>query len=204
MALYSTQVIIHTTDGLPENFCTNTWHADCDDVAAVLLWHEELIDFYEQIGTNLSSLIDNANTDPHEINSYRLSDPAPRTIVASTNFSLPGVGTTALPTEVAVCCSFQAQQISGLPQARRRNRVYVGPMSQIATDSNGRVATNCQTAIRNQGSALKSASDAATSWTWAIYSPTDGTGADVDNGWVDNEFDTQRRRGRQATDRATF
>lgn len=204
MALYVTQAILHTTDGLPENFATNSWHCDADDLTALQLFHDELEDFYTQIGTNMSSLIDDATSDPHELKSYQLSDPEPRAVVLKTNFSLPGVGTSALPAEVAVCCSFQAAQVSGLPQARRRNRVYVGPMSQIATDSAGRVASNCQAAIRNRGSALKSASDAASTWTWAIYSPTDGTGADVDNGWVDNEFDTQRRRGRQATDRATF
>jgi hypothetical protein len=51
---------------------------------------------------------------------------------------------------------------------------------------------------------MKAAAIASASWDWVVYSPTDDAYHEVANGWVDNAWDTQRRRGYKPTSRTTF
>lgn len=98
--------------------------------------------------------------------------------------------------------SFQADKVSGLPQARRRGRVYFGPLGGAA-EASGRPGTTLLSAVVAFGAALLSESNLA-DWTWVVYSTVNNGGAPVTNGWVDNSFDTQRRRGLEWTARTTF
>jgi hypothetical protein len=47
-------------------------------------------------------------------------------------------------------------------------------------------------------------SNTALGYTWVAYSGKLGTGTVVTNGWCDNSFDTQRRRGQDPTVRDTW
>lgn len=198
MALYRCQIVFNMLDGIPANASTNTLHFDADDETQLPLIVDALQAMYLPIDGLLSSLIDE---DKIRAEFYRLSDPTPRQVVYGENLTGLTVSTTAGPTEVAFVVSYQAARVSGLPQARRRGRFYIGPLEaqDTARPDNAQV-----TAVRQAAAGLLAASRAATGWTWAQYSPTNGTGADVDNGWVDDEWDTQRRRGRSATYRSTF
>jgi hypothetical protein len=119
-------------------------------------------------------------------------------------------GNLALPREVALCGSFHGD-LSGVaeegagdtrPRARRRGRIYVGPLNVAATDSTngsanggalpsgffiGRLAAAfaefTAAAIEDEGGR------------WVVASRADNAVYPVTAGWVDNEFDTQRRRG---------
>jgi hypothetical protein len=51
---------------------------------------------------------------------------------------------------------------------------------------------------------MLTASNAQGQWKWAVYSTVNMTGVNVAAGWVENAFDTQRRRGRIATIRSVF
>lgn len=51
---------------------------------------------------------------------------------------------------------------------------------------------------------LKDEADASLIWQWRIWSPTNNNSVLIDNGWVDNAWDTQRRRGVEATARTIF
>jgi hypothetical protein len=100
--------------------------------------------------------------------------------------------------------SFQGTPLSGTPQSRRRGRIYFGPFRTSGLNTQGRPAAGLITSLVNAGDALLAASDAAANWQWVIWSPTTGLEVGVANGWVDDEFDTQRRRGRVPTARTTF
>jgi hypothetical protein len=109
-----------------------------------------------------------------------------------------------MPPEVAICLSYQAAKISGVPQARRRGRVFIGPLNTSAMGTDGRPATAFINALVGAADALKDPAGAP-DWDWSTWSSFDPTVSTViDNGWVDNEFDTQRRRGRKYTTRTTF
>lgn len=202
MAMYRIQFILHTTDGQPNNFVTNTFHAlgvdDDDAIDAGVAIRQG----YSSIVSYLSPLILQSG---HEVKIYNLEDPEPRAPVFEGTWNLTSSPTgSALPTEVALCLSFQATKVSGAPQSRRRNRVYIGPFDTTACGNDGRPVSALVTALADWGEAIQAAAELAT-WDWAIYStynPT--TGIIVANGWVDNEFDTQRRRGRESTSRLIF
>lgn len=141
---------------------------------------------------------------------------------------------TDLPPEVAICLSFKAAAASGALVRRRRGRVYLGPVKlapatnedifEMTTTMADNVATFAKTNIL----------DANDDLVWAIYSPSQHHGVPVGGDinerdpvtnnpvypenpallagafyevaelWVDNAWDTQRRRGIEATYRKTL
>lgn len=143
----------------------------------------------------------------HRLKVYDLSDPEPRKPIYDTETSLPGmVATAGLPAEVCVCCSYEAPPTSGLPQARRRGRFFFGPLNTAASDSTGNVrpALALQQVL-TQAVANMAAQTKLAGWTWVVFSPTNGlevlSHPAVSRAWVDNAFDTQRRRGPRPTTR---
>lgn len=199
MALYRAQVTIPMDTGLPEDAATNTLYFDADTIGALDDVHTALNAFYVAIDGLYSSLVDGTEV---RCDYYQLSDPEPRAPVKSNGFTTLTTDSSASPPEVSLVLSYQGARISGLPQARRRGRIYIGPLGGGLTDRPNEIGQiNPLVAAADT---LLAASAAAATWTWAQYSPTNGTGIDVTDGWVDNEWDTQRRRGRVATSRTTF
>lgn len=150
--------------------------------------------FYNAIRGELSSLI---AQNGHRTRIYDLADPEPRAPVHDVTWNFAGaVGTNTLPSEVALVLSFQGVRASGQSQARRRGRIYIGPLRVSAADAlTGRPTTPMITTLTGAASALLASSDAAADWSWVVRSETNNDNTFIDNGWVDNSFDTQRRRG---------
>lgn len=197
--------------GLPEDDVVNTWHFRSAGVSIVDTDNvfDMLDDFYTAVPTGLSSPLsaefsaDLAGTGVHTM--YNLSDPSPRVPVASRAINPFTPGATELPREVSLCLSYHAAPLSGAPQARRRGRVYLGPFNLDALDeTTGRPTTGLILAARSAARDLLLAANASTNWQWVVYSPTADSHADVSAGWVDNEFDTMRKRGVAATVRGTW
>jgi hypothetical protein len=100
--------------------------------------------------------------------------------------------------------SFQGAPESGVSQARKRGRVFIGPLRSSLIGADGRPSPATVSLFAAEGEDLLDASNAATTWSWTVHSATTGDNSVVTNGWCDNEFDTQRRRGRIATSRTVF
>jgi hypothetical protein len=198
MALYRALVTLNMTSGLNEDAATNTFHFDADTVADLADAYGSLLAFYQQLDNRLSNLIDENNV---TVEWYRLSDTPPRAPVRLDTMTALAVGADEGVPEVALVLSFQGAKISGLPQNRRRGRVYLGPLADTAEP---RPTSTTIQSILPAGQGLLDASNLSTNWTWVQWSPTNGIGIPVTDGWIDNEFDTQRRRGRKATARSTF
>jgi hypothetical protein len=111
-----------------------------------------------------------------------------------------------LPPELAICVSFRAALASGVNAARRRGRVYIGPLSDNAREGGGdpQVASAARIALAQDADDLLTASNASADWSWGVYSRTDGILRPVVAGWVDDAFDVQRRRGLEPTTRSTY
>jgi hypothetical protein len=85
--------------------------------------------------------------------------------------------------------------------------VYLGPFgnSQLGSGNTTQfptVAAGLVTAI--QTGAAKLSTQVAEPVKWVIYSPTDDTARQVAAGWIDNEWDTQRRRQSKPVSRSTI
>lgn len=183
----------------------NVWHiatvgATTPDTAAADFVNTTLNAFYQEIDVMLSVELEGAV--PH-VRSFNLIEPKPRQPHAEMDLSALDAGTTKAQRESAVCLSYKALYQSGVSPKRRRGRIYLGPFYATVLDTatgklNSTVKSNLVTAGQNlfddhQSSAL---------WSWVVYSPTtdtSGTGEtgmyEVTDAWVDDEIDTQRRRG---------
>lgn len=114
-----------------------------------------------------------------------------------------------LPAEVALCASYSGLVDSTANRDNRRGRIYIGPLSDAAVDGslgttdvarpNSTVMTTLVEA--SQRLALDSTTEGAP---WSVYSRTLNQLTAIERGWVDNEWDTQRRRGYKATARTSW
>lgn len=199
----------------PVDQVTNTWHfqtpgAVADAGTAIL---DNIDAFYSAISTYLSINL----TGTGEIDLYDLEDPEPRAPVFNGSFTA-GVGTNALPNEVAVALSYQAPIVSGTNQARRRGRLFIGPLATnvMATGTGDqRVASGFRNALVAAAEALMD-DTTLPGLVWSVFSPTTAgappwsaaTLGDsfftVTNGWVNDAFDTMRSRGAAPTTRTVF
>lgn len=219
MSLIRVQVSIPTDTALPEDAITNTWlfgTAPADVSAPTLdAIQVALVDFYTQdenaaeLTSSVSGFLSAALDPAHaRFKFYDLGDAEPRTPLRNVQIALDAPGSnTSNPAEVAMCFSFQAVPVSGVNQARRRGRVFLGPLNNTAFNG-GIPSDGMMHVLQKAGDRLIDASDASALWSWVIQNGLDGdspmTTAIVDNGWVDNAFDTQRRRGIKPTVRLTF
>lgn len=214
MAKVRTMVTIPSDNALPRDFVVNTFafgNVDVTDTADLDAIEAALQDFYNSnggSGTPIVGFMANDVKSPFIVKHYNLDSPEPRAPLQTTEIVMDNItvsGSDHLPRETALCLSFQGVQVSGEPQARKRGRIYLGPwVSNGGTIlANGMPSTTLITEIKDAAQRLLDESNTST-WYWGIYSPTDDEVVRVDNGWVDNAWDTQRRRGFDATTRSTF
>lgn len=123
-----------------------------------------------------------------------------------------------MPDNVAVCVSFHGAygtdpEESGAtrPRSRERGRVFIGPLNWSASiDEDGTtyqpvVKSAFRTDLTVAFNRLRTDVAAiSTPSYWAVWSRTAAKLTAVTGGFVDNVFDTQRRRNPRATARTTF
>jgi hypothetical protein len=217
-------VITHTfqgLSGLSEDRFVNTFHALTDEpllpanFAALVTAIQH---FYKPAASNGIStyLSKEMRAVGRTIKVYDMTQAKPRAPIfefvdTAAPFTL--IAGDSLPGEVAVCLSYEGVKLSGVPQGRRRGRIYLGPLAVSAiddTDATGkaRPQQDLLTIATLAADALHIAMSAA-GFEWQVYSPTiDAAGVGdlaaftvIDHWWMDNAFDIQRRRGASPTGR---
>lgn len=147
----------------------------------------------------------NRGTDACSVKVYDLGTTPPRVpVVFPMSFpSFAGSADDSLPREVALCLSFKAVT---KPGPRGRGRVYIGPLRKVCCVDGTGFAPMPTNAIQETLTAcalrLLDAS-AAAGLPWQVNSKMDTAQHmhTVTSWWIDNEFDTQRRRGLRPTNR---
>lgn len=208
MTIYRVLVTVPAVNTLSKDAIVNNWGINGSPTYTDF-WpnlQTALVSFYNAWGAQRS----NAYTWPAtRAKLYNLEDPAPRAPLADNGLGLSvTTGTNTMPQEVCVCLSFQGARISGTPQARRRGRLYLGPLATGALDiTTGRPAALCLTQITNAAIAFRAASTSDLTWAWVVIHNAGlpgMTATDITDGWVDNAFDTQRRRGNSPSVRGAW
>lgn len=191
---------------IPEDCATNTFYfssvATLDNAALAVL-ATRLDTFYAAIDTYLSPIVSNTLG---TFKFYDMADPEPRTPKLTLPMAPLLVGSSGMAEEVSVCLSYYATPVSGESAARRRGRIFLGPLAgnvltAASTTSFSQPATAMRSAVASAAAVLADQSEPVQ---WCVYSPTDQIARRIVGGWVDNAFDTQRRRGRRATSRNTW
>lgn len=199
MADLQAQVILGTDTNLPEDFVVNTWAFStlqpAPDLTPAEVIRDGLHAFYGGIDTYLSPFL----IGWVQIKIYDINAPKPR--VPEHDFLTPNVitpGSSPLPEEVAVCLSFRGVLVSGQSPARRRGRVYLGPLTYTALQGD---VSNRQRVDPGFLEDISTAyADAQTIWSagdvvHSVWSRRNDDLVPVTYAWVDNALDTQRRRG---------
>lgn len=191
--------------GLPEDVAVNTWAVDTASVGApsptqAAAIFDGLQAFYEAVDEYFSELLSGAI----QYRMYNVDDPEPRTPLAIVDDVLPSPGGNPLPEEVALVLSFRGTLVSGTSPARRRGRIYLGPLAVTTLDElDGHAVPNAAmvAAVSAAGAAFGS-SMLAEGMAHCVWSRADDTFYPVQFYAVDNAWDTQRRRGVRPTFRS--
>lgn len=182
----------------------NVWHiatvGATTPVAAADAFFTAINAFYQSIDASLSSEL---TASVPEMRVFNLIENRPRQPIKEYVLTALSCASDRFQREAAVCLSYRAQYVSGVSPKRRRGRIYVGPWgADLVSTSTGKLNGVRKTALVSAGQALIDAHQASSAWSWVVYSPTtdtDGTGEtgmyEVISAWVDDEIDTQRRRG---------
>lgn len=212
LAVYRALVTIPTDTALTEDYITNSWHFKGDNAGNTSLVdaghiRDDLTVFYQAIDQDVfSSFIDS----PATIKVYDLSDLPPRVPIFESTIALTAGTGNPLPTECALALSYQAPRISGIAQARRRGRIFLGPLRDpVVSVVSGRSVVTSTVLDALKAAAAQLVTDTAFhDISWAVWSPTThevenipNSAFVVTNGWIDNALDTIRSRGTKATAR---
>lgn len=218
------RAVMTAVSGLPEDTIINDWAVKHrsgaptdgqigDAFAAVGDFYRQGASVDARIGSWISDQVDRGAT--HELQAF--------TIVAgplgSPRLTSAWLGPTSnsssnnLPTEVAGVLSFHAdltgileEAPSSRPRARRRGRVYIGPLVGEAVSMSSpapALVSAFTSAMRSNATVMFDALD-ADGWDWCVWSRADAVLRPVVGGWTDDAPDIQRRRGQAATSRTTF
>jgi len=216
MTTYRTIITIPSDTAIPRDAATNTWHFEsvAGTAPATGDISSKMLAFYNAIDGLLSSFCGTPATGK----TYDLLAPQPRAPIDEFEINLTTAGGNGLPTECAVAMSYTAGPLSGQPIARRRGRIFLGPLSSNAVGTSGSqviVASATRTTIANAAAALLGG-DSETGAVWSVFSPTTA-GAEpwdlsslqsgtipVVSGWIDDAWDTVRSRGTAPTTRTSF
>lgn len=125
--------------------------------------------------------------------------------VQEVGFTLGAAGTTInLPLEVALCASESSQDAPS--RATGRSRQYIGPLCTNAMNNGAGFPTPSSffiTALANASDRLCDAM-AVNDTPWVVWSRKNSALYTIDSGYVNNEWDTQRRREADATARTIW
>lgn len=203
---------------LPEDRFVNVFHFHDPTllppdpaIADAIGWVSEFYNSPTVGGTPLGAWISPYVQRPYQLIGYNMLEAKPR-VPHPSDFTLPAAVGGGMPEEVAVCLS-----ITGAPPitARRRGRIYFGPLSNAGTAVDPGTSSSpsrpsqdgASDLLQSLVSAGKRLMDDSTAGglPWSIRSVTPSENyVTVTGGYVDNAFDTQRRRGPDPTGRLHF
>lgn len=165
------------------------------------------------LGSRLSNYINRGAT--HELQAYRIVAGALGSPLQTEDWLGPttAAGADGLPAECAAVLSFHANLTGVLeesgatrPRARRRGRLFIGPLGTTALTLSTAPYYLNSTFLSIMREAAVELYDAATavSTPWAVWSRTDATVRPIVAGWTDNAPDTMRSRGPKANVRTAW
>jgi hypothetical protein len=218
------RTVMSTTSGLPEDVIVNDFAVhlpalspDASEVEAAM---DAVGDFFrgtnlsaDTVGTYISDDVSRAAT--HTIQAYQIVAGPLGSPFLEKDWLGPTTeaGSESMPREVCGVLSFHAD-LTGIseevgatrPKARRRGRIFVGPLGKNAisvSDNPPVLAPAFTNAMRLH--AVQLFDDLlAVGWDWCVWSRADQTLRKVVAGWTDNAPDVQRRRGQAPTLRTVY
>lgn len=215
------QVVLQGATGLPDDQYVNTFTFVCSDgedyldqiEATLQNAYDEVTEFYSSEVSRSGALI--------KFYDLEIAPPNVPLDTRALTINAKASGAADLPSEVALCVSFKGPAVAGQNPARSRGRVYLGPWAFAGVTDWSRPDSGMIAVAVAFGDAIMTGCGFADAIAcWAVLSPTNAGGwlipgesgppnfaaavVPAFDGWVDNAWDTQRRRGLAPTSRTTF
>lgn len=196
MADFDVQVAMQGISELPEDRYVNTLHFSGEFGGSEA---DELFTKYDEFFTTVGGGI---AADGHTISVYA-PGPNPGGPLLHREYARAGGGGGPLssqgPAEVALCLSYAAVDDPEASLPRRRGRIYLGPIKGPNVGE-ARPGATVRGAALTLGQGIAQVGTALTT-TWVMLSRTDGSYHKIEVCWVDDSWDTVRRRGLAPTQR---
>lgn len=193
------------TTNLPRDVAQTTWAFRTEDLETETLLGigDAMIEFFNanvastsrSVGFFHSALIDRPRC---TVSLYDISETPMGPPISIRTFPLSGPGSqTQMPLEVALCNSFQGDPIGSMSQRRRRGRTYMGPLNIEAQRSGSglpRPSDLFMDTLQGASFRLMESAREIDGVEWCVWSRSSDILVPITNGWINNEWDTQRRR----------
>lgn len=180
----------HSADATGEATTSNTFYLDTDELGTDPDYQALADDTAELWATTVERT---AAQDEIRVRAYDMSDEEPRPIRGEALLEWDAPSNSVGPREVALCLSYFAGR--NLP--RLRGRMYIGPIRLAAMgDRPTEQLMGTLGALAEGISGL-----GGINVQWVQHSEASGEYTNVTDYWVDNAWDTQRRRGIEASTR---
>lgn len=207
------QVVLPYVSFLPEDVAVNTLHFAVDDAvwgtagASILAQVEAFFNDDTGLAYEPALMVGDIvarDTDVCEVKVYEETGSAPTGPPQYVGYFTMGapVGGNSMPLECALCSSYYGDPAGAVRASRRRNRFFFGPLTLTVLANEGVPEPDAVEVLALATQRLEGANSAVAAMVG--YSPTDEEQFPIIGGWVDNEFDTQRRRQIPATSRETW
>lgn len=219
---YKVVVTTQRRSGKPEDAVMNTWHyiapSGTPNSTDFGNWMNHYRSFIDSISTSWSGALSNSPigiTVEHTRLPQEKPPPGtgigPPVSTGALGFTV-GPATVGYPAEVSVCITLDAASVldsevgagDTRPAARKRNRKYIGPLSvntgeSEPTTNETRVSSTFRNLLSQKFVEHMVTGMKAAGWAITTFSPTLWQVFPPHKIWVDNAFDTQRRRGEAPT-----
>lgn len=215
------QVIFPRDTGVAQDVAVNNWYfggiGSADDQAAFDDIFGRLSAFYQDIHGVFGL---NVKLNQATCKIFNMDDPSPGR-EPTYEAALTGISNSTndpAPSQVAICLSYKGPPTGGQPARRSRGRVFLGPVSRSNESSSDRdrIDTGVIDQIMDAAVAHLPAPGAGDAGEHVVFSRGDYIDSNavlhakspsqaddhahpVTTYWVDNRFDTQRRRAKKAT-----
>lgn len=205
MANYYAQTNLLSTTAATEDNWSNTFalgQIGTLDLTAATDWVGFIKAFYDDCIT--AGAMRSREQNGHSVKIYQIGQPQPNYPLYELPFNLASApGAVTVPLEVSLCVSYSNTIATTVQRARRRGRIYVSGWGSAALGA-GVPTTGAQEALLDAYSDYVLAANTLASLQAGVWSRVNDTVYPVDTVWVDNAWDTQRRRGTDPTGRLTW
>jgi len=210
------------TTGLPDDVAINTFafHSDETTWTTTADLTDAIVAFYNATQSNTNEVsgmiseVVSRTTSACSVSLAEIIDAGPTVDIGPVEyidtFTLGAAGqgstTVSLPLEVSVVSSFRNVSGTG-PVARRRGRIFLGPLDISTLDTGGPyplVQVGTTAALAEATETLAGSAWGVDNFQLSVWSRANGSLQPVEAGFVNNEFDTQRRRAADATARTSW
>lgn len=205
MGRYAAQVTLISATGNAEDNQSNTLAAGqiaTLDATYATNWTSIIAAFYDDL--RVAGALKGMAQNNHLIKYYDIEAPAPNYPLFEQTFNLAAAPAAVdLPQEVALCISYSNTLATTIARGRRRGRIYVSGWGE-STNTAGRPTDAVCDATLACFEDYVLAFNALGTLEASIWSRVGQTTYPIQEAHVDNEWDTQRRRGGSSTYRSEW